>query len=358
MADEKLSELGALSGEIADTDLIYVVRPGTAPESFKTTGANLKASIPAAAGDVEGPASAVDGRPALFDGTTGKLLKQASAALGTAAFAATSDFDAVGAAATVASNLTTHTSNTSNPHSVTKAQVGLTNVTDDAQTKAAIVPNTAPTAGQVLAGNAGNTAYAPVSVSGDATLASTGALTIAADAVTNAKQANMAANTVKVNATAGSENPTDLAMAASTILARLASGDIVAATVAQLNALLQLDGLTTAAAGFRGIPQTSVSAARTVAAADNGTHWYHPSSDTTPRTWTIDSNANVALPIGFTLTFINDASAGVITIAITTDTLVLAGAGTTGSRSLAANGIATIVKMTSTRWQINGTGLT
>lgn len=74
--------------------------------------------------------------------------------------------------------LNAHTGSTSNPHSVTKAQVGLSNVTDDAQTKAAIVPNTAPSAGQVLAGNAGGTAYAPVSVSGDGTLSSAGALTV------------------------------------------------------------------------------------------------------------------------------------------------------------------------------------
>jgi len=46
-------------------------------------------------------------------------------------------------------------------------------------TNAAIVPNTAPSAGQILVGNAGGTAYAPVSMSGDATLASTGALTLA-----------------------------------------------------------------------------------------------------------------------------------------------------------------------------------
>lgn len=46
-------------------------------------------------------------------------------------------------------------------------------------TTAAVVPNTAPSAGQVLVGNAGGTAYAPVSASGDATLASTGALTLA-----------------------------------------------------------------------------------------------------------------------------------------------------------------------------------
>jgi hypothetical protein len=63
--------------------------------------------------------------------------------------------------------------------SAAKSSIGLSNVTNDAQTKAAIVPNTAPSAGQVLVGNAGGTAYAPVSASGDATLASTGALTLA-----------------------------------------------------------------------------------------------------------------------------------------------------------------------------------
>ena len=61
----------------------------------------------------------------------------------------------------------------------TKSDVGLGNVTNDAQTKASIVPNTTPTAGQILVGNAGGTAYAPVSMSGDATLASTGAATLA-----------------------------------------------------------------------------------------------------------------------------------------------------------------------------------
>jgi hypothetical protein len=59
----------------------------------------------------------------------------------------------------------------------TPTQIGLGSVTNDAQTKAAIMPNTAPSAGQIPAGNAGGTAYAPVSMSGDCTLASTGAIT-------------------------------------------------------------------------------------------------------------------------------------------------------------------------------------
>lgn len=129
-------------------------------------------------------------------------------------------------------------------------------------------------------------------------------------------------------------------------------------TIAQILSDLQADGLTVDAAGFRGIPPNSKSADYTLVAADAGKHIYHPSADTTPRTFTIPANGSVAFPIGTAITFINDSSAGAITIAITTDTLVLAGAGTTGSRTLAANGVATAIKVTSTRWQINGTGLT
>ncbi len=110
--------------------------------------------------------------------------------------------------------------------------------------------------------------------------------------------------------------------------------------------------------GYLEVPQNSKSAAYTTVLADSGKHIYHPGADTTARTWTIDSNANVAYPIGTAITFVNDTLGGVITIAITTDTMILAGAGTTGSRTLAASGIATALKMTSTRWIISGTGLT
>lgn len=114
----------------------------------------------------------------------------------------------------------------------------------------------------------------------------------------------------------------------------------------------------TNAVGFRNIPQNSQSAAYTCVLSDAGKHIYHPSADTTARTFTIPANASVAYPLGTAITFINDTSAGVVTIAITTDTLVFAGAGTTGSRTLAANGMATAIKIGTTRWMISGTGLT
>lgn len=106
------------------------------------------------------------------------------------------------------------------------------------------------------------------------------------------------------------------------------------------------------------VEQVSVSAAITFEGNHANKHIYHPSADTTARTWTIPANSSVPYPIGTTLTFVNDNGAGALTIAINTDTLWLAGAGTTGSRTLAANGVATAVKITSTSWQINGSGLT
>ena len=110
--------------------------------------------------------------------------------------------------------------------------------------------------------------------------------------------------------------------------------------------------------GYLGIPQNSQSADYTTVLTDSGKHLYHPSADTTARIWTIDSNDNAPYPIGTAITFVNDTSAGVITIAITDDTLVLAGDGSTGSRTLAASGMATAIKMTATRWMISGSGLT
>jgi hypothetical protein len=114
----------------------------------------------------------------------------------------------------------------------------------------------------------------------------------------------------------------------------------------------------TNAVGFRTIPQNSQSAAYELVLADSGKHILHPSADTSARTFTIPANGSVAFPIGTAVTFVNQASGGVITIAITTDTMRLAGAGTTGSRTLAANGVATAIKLTSTEWIISGTGLT
>jgi hypothetical protein len=113
----------------------------------------------------------------------------------------------------------------------------------------------------------------------------------------------------------------------------------------------------TESVGYRNVPINSKSAAYTTILADAGEVIFHPSTDANARTFTIDSNANVVYPLGTVLTFINMTSQ-VVTIAITSDTMYLAGTGTTGSRSLAQYGMATAIKMTSTTWLISGSGLT
>jgi len=109
--------------------------------------------------------------------------------------------------------------------------------------------------------------------------------------------------------------------------------------------------------GFRNIPINSQSAAYTLVLADSGKAILHPSTDANARTFTIPANGSVAYAIGTAVTFINMTSQ-VVSIAITTDTMYLGGTGTTGTRSLAQYGTATAIKMTSTTWIINGSGLT
>jgi hypothetical protein len=111
--------------------------------------------------------------------------------------------------------------------------------------------------------------------------------------------------------------------------------------------------------GYLGLPQSATATTATLAIGDAGKHIY---ITTTGQTITIPAASSVAYPIGTTLTFIAGPSATTVTIAITSDTLRLAGGTSTGSRTLAANGMATAVKVSGTSssgvWYINGTGLT
>jgi hypothetical protein len=130
------------------------------------------------------------------------------------------------------------------------------------------------------------------------------------------------------------------------VLGTPASGNLSSCTV---------DG--TDEVGFRNIPINSQSAAYTAVLADSGKCIFHPSTDANARTFTIPANSSVAYPIGTAISFVNMTSQ-VVSIAITTDTMYLAGTGTTGTRSLAQYGTATALKMTSTTWIISGAGLT
>lgn len=108
--------------------------------------------------------------------------------------------------------------------------------------------------------------------------------------------------------------------------------------------------------GFIGLPQVSKTASYTLVMGDMFKEIYITGT-TAAQTITIPANGSVAAPIGAFVTITNDSNQN-WSIAITTDTLALSPGGTTGTRTLAANGTATIRKVTSTRWWIYGTGLT
>lgn len=118
------------------------------------------------------------------------------------------------------------------------------------------------------------------------------------------------------------------------------------------------DSATSTVVSIRKIEQNSKSADYTLGLSDGGMHILHPSADTTARTITIPENGTTAFPIGTAITLVNQNGAGDLNIAIGgTDVLRIAGSGSTGSRVLADNGVATILKITSTEWIISGIGL-
>ena len=108
--------------------------------------------------------------------------------------------------------------------------------------------------------------------------------------------------------------------------------------------------------GYLNMPQNAQTGSYTLVAADAGKHIYH-AAGAGAATYTIPANGSVAYVIGTAVSFINLSSTS-ISIAITTDTMYLSSAGTTGTRTLAQYGTATAVKVTSTAWIITGSGLT
>lgn len=111
---------------------------------------------------------------------------------------------------------------------------------------------------------------------------------------------------------------------------------------------------TASSLGYVGLPQVILASGNlTLSKAHAGEHIHVTGAS---QTITIPANSSVAFEIGTTIVVIN----GNVTssIAITSDTLRLAGTATTGTRTLAAWGMATIVKISSTVWIASGNGLT
>jgi len=361
--------------DISSPPFTGVTAAPTAPPSTNTTQiattAYADASV-AAYGSVVGPASATNNGFVRFDGTTGKLVKDSAAVVGAADGGTGQSTYAIGdllqasASTTLSKLAAVATGNVLISGGVTTVsswgKVGLT--THVSGTLPVANGGTGITAfgtgvATALGVNVG-AAGAFVTFNGALGTPSSGTLTNATGLPVATGISGLGSNVATFLATPTSANliaaVTDetgtgsLVFATSPtlvtpILGTPTSGNLSNCTVDGTNAV-----------GFREIPQNSQSTAYTAVLADNGKHLFHPTADNNARTFTIPANSSVAYPVGACLTFINMIN--VMTIAITTDTLIFSPAGTTGSRSLAANGMATAIKITSTSWMISGSGLT
>ena len=110
--------------------------------------------------------------------------------------------------------------------------------------------------------------------------------------------------------------------------------------------------ITGATLGYRGVPTKQTGGTLTLALTDAGGR-----IRLTAGGLTIPANGSVAFPVDTVIVVVNRSGSSQ-TISITTDTLYYAGIGTTGSRTIADFGIATLVKDTSTTWLIGGPGVT
>ena len=103
--------------------------------------------------------------------------------------------------------------------------------------------------------------------------------------------------------------------------------------------------------GLRDIPGNVQSAAYTLALTDRG------ASVDTMAGVTVPTNAAVAFPVGATAMVTNIGSAAITITAAAGVTLRLAGTTTTGNRTLASYGVATLRKVAADAWIVAGAGV-
>lgn len=109
--------------------------------------------------------------------------------------------------------------------------------------------------------------------------------------------------------------------------------------------------------GYLNVPINPHSDNYTLLQPDAGCALLHPLGAGGGHTFSIPANVSIALPLGTTFTFVNRDS-NALSIAVLTDTLILCNTTTTGTRTLAQNGMATCLKVETTVWIITGVGLT
>lgn len=112
----------------------------------------------------------------------------------------------------------------------------------------------------------------------------------------------------------------------------------------------------TNAIGYLGLPQNLITTSYATVMADTGKDIFYNTAG--PATVIIPANATVAYPIGTIMKISAGASAGAVTLALTSNTLRFIPSNSTGSRTITAPGYATVEKVAATEWWVTGVNIT
>jgi hypothetical protein len=103
------------------------------------------------------------------------------------------------------------------------------------------------------------------------------------------------------------------------------------------------------------IPQISFSSNTTFNANDTGKHFYSTSASVLGLT--IPLNSNIAFTVGTVITVVNQGSAVVKIIPTSGVSLYMGGNSTSTTRNLASYGVASVMKVATDTWFVNGAGV-
>ena len=109
------------------------------------------------------------------------------------------------------------------------------------------------------------------------------------------------------------------------------------------------------AIGYRDIPPVNFSGNTTTATTDAGKHYY--STQSTDYILTIANNASQGFQVGAAISVVNQGTGNITVAQGSGVTLYLAGNGTSGNRTVSTFGMATLIKVDTDTWFINGTGV-
>jgi hypothetical protein len=107
--------------------------------------------------------------------------------------------------------------------------------------------------------------------------------------------------------------------------------------------------------GYLEIPQVPLTADDTIALEDSGKHFHSNTAGNI--TLTIPTNATVAFPVGTAISIVEEAAGNILVNAAAGVNLYLAGNSTAANRVLSTYGMATLMKVGTDTWFINGSGV-